>query len=137
MYWTDWSYSDNSSINWLSMDGSESGTLLSDDHLQWPNGLALVPSKNSSDGSGTLYWTDAFYDTIESISTDGQGRKVGQYVTGMITSLLLLEKWSTSNLDLSDFYHETRTCDISCHVYILNLLYYTMHTFRRSFTYAS
>ncbi|GFS04390.1 low-density lipoprotein receptor-related protein, partial [Elysia marginata] len=75
LYWADWSYSGNSSINWLAADGSGWGTLLSDDLLRWPNGLALLPAVNSSEGSGTLYWTDAFYDTIESMTVDGQGRK--------------------------------------------------------------
>ncbi|GFO20808.1 LOW QUALITY PROTEIN: low-density lipoprotein receptor-related protein 1 [Plakobranchus ocellatus] len=56
------------------MDGSLYGSLATE-NVRWPNGLALLPTTNSSNKLGTLYWTDAFYDTLESLNTNGFGRK--------------------------------------------------------------
>ncbi|XP_055870134.1 low-density lipoprotein receptor-related protein 1-like isoform X4 [Biomphalaria glabrata] len=71
IYWTNWlisSESGKSSINWLNMDGSAWG-VIQDTGIQWPNGLVLDPATE------TLYWTDGYYDRIESTSTDGTRRK--------------------------------------------------------------
>lgn len=72
LYWTEWVIFEsvgNGSINKMSLDGSNL-TRITSDKVQWPNGLVLDPKTD------TLYWTDAFYDHIDSISTDGSNRKV-------------------------------------------------------------
>lgn len=72
LYWTDWVISPgvgNPSINSVSMDGTQWNTIESRG-IQWPNGLVLDTAKD------TLYWTEAFYDRIESMSTTGEKRKV-------------------------------------------------------------
>ncbi|KAK6165881.1 hypothetical protein SNE40_022703 [Patella caerulea] len=72
MYWTDWVLKPSeisSKIEKACMDGSNRMTLVSDE-IQWPNSLTL------DFHTQTIYWTDAYYDRIESISVTGTERKV-------------------------------------------------------------
>jgi hypothetical protein len=74
MYWTDWVMQPSvpgrkAKIETAKMDGSDR-QVLTDNHTQWPNSLFL-------DKVGRrLYWTEAYYDIIQSINLDGSDTKV-------------------------------------------------------------
>lgn len=64
MYWTDWS--DNPMILRASMEDGDDRTVLVNSSIKWPNALAI-------DFEGDiLYWGDAWFHRIESISLSGR-----------------------------------------------------------------
>ena len=65
LFWTDWG--DHATISRATMAGSNPVHIVST-HLRWPNGVAL-------DGD-RIYWTDAFFDRIESAKLNGDDRVV-------------------------------------------------------------
>ena len=72
MYWSDWVMhpaSKTAKIETALMDGSQRKTLTIN-KTQWPNGMSLDRENQK------LYWTEAFYDSIHSINTDGTNFQV-------------------------------------------------------------
>uniref|UniRef100_A0A8C4QCV4 VPS10 domain-containing protein n=1 Tax=Eptatretus burgeri TaxID=7764 RepID=A0A8C4QCV4_EPTBU len=65
LFWTDWG--DHATISRATMAGSNPVHIVST-NLHWPNGVAL-------DGD-RIYWTDAFFDRIESAKLNGDDRVV-------------------------------------------------------------
>ncbi len=70
MYWTDWG--EPAKIERAGMDGS-SRSVLVQDNLMWPNGLAIDQQR------GLLYWSDAGVKRIEYSDLSGLNRKVLKY----------------------------------------------------------
>ncbi|XP_041374230.1 low-density lipoprotein receptor-related protein 1-like [Gigantopelta aegis] len=71
MYWTDWVLRPSEikpKIEKSTLDG-ENRVVLVDKSIQWPNSLTL------DSHTKRLYWTDAYFDRIESIGIDGSERK--------------------------------------------------------------
>lgn len=72
MYWTDWVMqpsAQQAKIETARMDGSERKTLVHTE-IQWPNSLCLDLK------GGRLYWTEAYFDRIESTDLSGGDRRV-------------------------------------------------------------
>ena len=67
MFWTDWG--EKASIIRAGMDGSTPLPIITTG-LKWPNGLAV------DHGNFRLYWSDAYYDQIETSSLTGGDRQV-------------------------------------------------------------
>ncbi|XP_070547805.1 sortilin-related receptor-like [Ptychodera flava] len=67
MYWTDWG--DQPHIRKGHMDGGRSDIII-DDNIHWPNGIIIDHQTQR------LYWTDAYFDRIETANLDGSGRQV-------------------------------------------------------------
>ncbi|KAK6195981.1 hypothetical protein SNE40_001294 [Patella caerulea] len=64
MYWTDWGF--NPKIETAEMDGTNRETFLLLEKDSWPNGLTVDRKEK------VLYWADAKYNKIESVSINDQ-----------------------------------------------------------------
>ena len=72
MFWSDWVQRPSAlraKIVKANMDGS-GATVWVKDIIQWPNGLSVDPKGNR------LFWCDAFFDRLESVSMDNSEHKV-------------------------------------------------------------
>ncbi|XP_071959065.1 sortilin-related receptor-like [Antedon mediterranea] len=67
MYWTDWGTEPSISIG--DMDGRNLKVIVST-NIHWPNGITI------DDTTNRLYWTDAYYDRIETSDLNGEHRTV-------------------------------------------------------------
>ena len=81
MYWTDWVLRPSevkAKIEKSTLDGNHRVVLVNTS-IQWPNSITLDYVTKR------LYWTDAYFDRIESIRVDGSDRKVS---AGVFLTLL-------------------------------------------------
>ena len=85
MYWTDWvqNLSEISKIERSYLDGRNRSSLVSTDIL-WVNGLSLDYTND------ILYWCDAYYDRIESISLNCEGDACRRVSRSGVLYLVLL-----------------------------------------------
>uniref|UniRef100_A0ABM0M9V2 Sortilin-related receptor-like n=1 Tax=Saccoglossus kowalevskii TaxID=10224 RepID=A0ABM0M9V2_SACKO len=67
MYWTDWG--DKPHIRRAHMDGLYHEIIISE-NIHWPNGIVV------DDHTQKLFWTDAYFDRIETAYFDGSSRQV-------------------------------------------------------------
>lgn len=67
MYWTDWGT--HARIIKARMSGDYSYAMINSS-IQWPNGITIDFTDSK------LYWTDAWYDRIETSDLDGKNRRV-------------------------------------------------------------
>lgn len=100
MFWTDWGR--NSHIGVAFMDGSHAKNLV-DDNIHWPNGLALDWP------NGRIYWVDAKLQNIESVTIDGNDRRIilenvmkHPYGLAVFENRLYWSDWDTESIESCD-----------------------------------
>lgn len=99
LFWSDWGAAAHIGVAF--MDGSEPRILV--DKLSWPNALTVDWP------SGRLYWGDAFAHKIESITINGEDRRVvasenvnHPYSMAVIGNRLFWSDWDTGSIKSCD-----------------------------------
>lgn len=118
LFWTDWAVGE-AKVARANLDGSDVKTLISNDSIEWPNGLAVDYIAER------LYWADARHDYIASCDLHGNNikkvlkndEKVSHpFAVAILKDWIYWDDWKQNSIFMSDKDHGAKIQTVASHL---------------------